>query len=477
MPVVTFIQAVNYRSVLANLGLMLRLMAYVMVAPLLVSLISTEFIFSIIAGGLGIICFVIGKLLTRGKEPALSGKEAVVVTALAYLLFAVIGAALFIPSAAFLDGFFESMSGFTTTGLSVVPVSGLPSTLLFFRAFSQWLGGAGIIVLSLVILLGPGRSAFRLYTSAYGEQNLVGDVKATARVVLVVYSSLTLAGYVAYLIAGAGLFKSLLYVMATVSTGGFSPEPPGASIGMSVPFNILRILFMISGAIGFPAYYLLRRESVKAFLADLQLRYLAVIAFVAALIFLTAWGWSSDRIIPGVFHAVSAITTTGFSVVNYQQWPRIVVLISIFLMFVGGSAGSTAGGLKLFRLAVIVQVIKWVVVKALLPEESQISIKVGQVTITETILRQVLSILGLYMILVALSTLAFVLYGFDLIDSLFECVSAIGTVGLSSGLTSSNLPAILKGVLIVDMWAGRLEILPVVIVFYARVWIPKRRKA
>jgi trk system potassium uptake protein TrkH len=332
-------------------------------------------------------------------------------------------------------------------------------------------------VLSLVILLGPGRSAFRLYTSAYGEQNLVGDVKATARVVLVVYSSLTAAGYIAYLLAGAGFFNSLLYVMATVSTGGFSPEPPGAAIGMSVPFNILRILFMISGAIGFPAYYLLRRESVKAFLADLQLRYLAVIAFVAALIFLTAWGWSTDRIIPGVFHAVSAITTTGFSVVNYQEWPRIVVLISIFLMFVGGSAGSTAGGLKLFRLIVIVQVIKWVVVKALLPEESEISIKVGQVTITETILRQVLSILGLYMILIALSTLAFVLYGFDLIDSLFECVSAIGTVGLSSGLTSSNLPAMLKGVLIVDMWAGRLEILPVVIVFYARVWIPKWRKA
>ncbi len=477
MPIVTFIQAVNYRSVLANLGLMLRLMAYVMIAPLLVSLISTEFILSIIAGGLGVICFVIGKLLTRGKEPALSGKEAVVVTALAYLLFAVIGAVLFIPSATFLDGFFESMSGFTTTGLTVIPVEGLPATLLFFRAFSQWLGGAGIIVLSLVILLGPGRSAFRLYTSAYGEQNLVGDVKATARVVLVVYSSLTLAGYVAYLIAGAGLFNSLLYVMATVSTGGFSPEPAGASIEMSIPFNILRILFMISGAIGFPAYYLLRRESAKAFLADLQLRYLAVIAFVAALIFLTSWGWSSDRIIPGVFQSVSAITTTGFSVVGYHEWPKIVVLISIFLMFVGGSAGSTAGGLKLFRLIVIVQVIKWVVVRALLPEESEISIKVGQVTITETILRQVLSILGLYMILAALSTLAFVLYGFDLIDSLFESVSAIGTVGLSSGLTASSLPAILKGVLIVDMWAGRLEILPIVIVFYARVWIPKRRKA
>ena len=121
MPVVTFIQAVNYRSVLANLGLMLRLMAYIMIAPLLVSLISAEFIFSIIAGGLGIICFVTGKLLTGGKEPALSGKEAVVVTALAYLLFAVIGAVLFVPSASFLDGFFESMSGFTTTGATIFP--------------------------------------------------------------------------------------------------------------------------------------------------------------------------------------------------------------------------------------------------------------------------------------------------------------------------------------------------------------------
>ncbi len=476
MPLARFIQPVNLRTVLANLGMTLRLLGLALTGPFVVSLVAGEFIYSFIFGGLAAASYGIGRLGALLRAEELTGKEALVVTALSYLLFSLVGAFAFLPVASYLNGLFESMSGFTTTGLSVMDVQKLPKTLLFFRSYSQWLGGAGIVIMSLIILIGPGRNAFRLYASEFGEENLVGDVKATARIVFQVYLVLTIVGFGAFIAAGLGVFDSMLYVMSTVSTGGFSPYAQSVGYYSGTVLHLLVVLFMISGAIGFPAYYLLRHEGFRQFFRDLQIRYLFIIIAVTTFIYFGAWGWQGKMLLPSLFHATTAITTTGFSLVQPATWPRSIYLITIFLMILGGSAGSTAGGIKIFRFIIVIRVVRWLVERALLPEEAKIPVKYEGRVISNREVQQIFSFLILYLFLIFLSVLLFVFAGYDVTNAFFECSSALGTVGLSSGLTEASLPWLMKAVLIIDMWAGRLEILPVLVVFYPAVWIAKRSK-
>ncbi len=476
MPWIRYIQPVNYRAIAANLGLILRLLGIIFVVPLIMSLAAGEFIYSFIFGGLAAGNYLLGRLASLFEEVNLSGKEALVVTALAYLLFALFGALAFLPELSFVDGFFESMSGFTTTGLTVVNAEQLPSSLLFFRAYSQWLGGAGIIVMTLVVLAGPGRSAFQLYTSEFGEEKLVGDVKATARIVLTVYLTLTILGYGAFVAAGMGPFDAMLNIFATVSTGGFAAQGNSMGYYSGTVIHLLVVLFMISGAIGFPSYYLLRHRGFRRFFRDLQFRYLLIFIAAASLVFWGVWGFRTKMIVPSIFHAATAMTTTGFSLIHPSSWPKEILWVTILLMLIGGSAGSTAGGLKLFRILVMFRLVRWLLSRALLPEEAKLPIKYGDMVIPEKELKQIFGFFAAYLGLICASVFFFSLYGFGLTNSLFDSVSALGTVGLSSGVTSASLPVFLKIILIIDMWAGRLEILPVLVVFYPAVWISKRRK-
>lgn len=474
MPLARYVEPVSYRAVLGNLGLVMMLLAGVLLVPLLVSIIVAEFSYSIIFGSLAVGSFVVGRLASKLGSASLSGKEAMVVTGLAYLFFALVGAIAFLPTSGFLNAFFESMSGFTTTGLTVLNVDELPKTLLFFRSYSQWAGGAGIVVVSLAILIGPGRNAFRLYASEYGEEKIVGDVKATARIVLRIYLLMTVLGYAAYVATGAGWFDSLMLSMSTVSTGGFSPFSSGAGLHSQPVHLVAMIVFMIAGAIGFPAYYLLRRRGVKRFFREVQIRYLLLITGTVSVICFVAWGSQVNKIIASVFHVTSAITTTGFSIVDYPSLPKVIVFLTMVLMLLGGSAGSTAGGLKLFRFAVLVQAVKWRFTRALLPEEAAVSIKIHDAAVSERSLTRIFSFFVLYLALLAASTFVLVAYGYSIQDSAFECTSALGTVGLSSGVTSPSLSVVPKLVLTLDMWAGRLEILPVLFAFYPRLWAVKR---
>jgi trk system potassium uptake protein TrkH len=168
------------------------------------------------------------------------------------------------------------------------------------------------------------------------------------------------------------------------------------------------------------------------------------------------------------------MTTAGFTTVPQSEWPAAVVLLSIVLMLIGGASGSTAGGIKLYRFAIVVQTIRWFILRPLLPAESKIAVKLRGEAIESDTIKQAFSIASLYLLLATVSSLCFLLYGgASLVDAVFESASAIGTVGLSSGLTSPSLPALLKLVLVVDMWLGRLEILPVLVVLNPAIWLPK----
>lgn len=471
-----FIKPVDFPAVLANLCLMLRLLGILLSIPLLVSIIAGEWIYSILFAGMGIFSFGIGSLKYFLPPAEIKEREAPVLTALSYLLFGLIGAVAFLPQASYMNGFFEAMSGFTTTGLSVLNVETLPASLLFFRAYSQWIGGAGIVVLSVVMLVGPGREAFQLYSSEYGEENLAGDVKATGLLVLKVYLLLTAAGYITFVAAGMGYFDALLHVLSTLSTGGFSSKADSIGQYHNPLLNGAVSLFMIFGAIGFPTYYLLRHRGVKSILRDIQVRYLVGISIIASLAFFAAGQWDLKKLIPAIFNSLSAVTTTGFHVGGMNTWPQESKLMSIILMIIGGTTGSTAGGIKIFRLIMMVHLLRWMIRRILLPDEAKLPIKYGNVTLSDTQIKQAFSFLICYAGLIILSTLLLSAANFNIIDSLFESASALGTVGLSSGVTSAALPVWAKLLLIFNMWAGRLEIFPVLLIFYPRVWLPRRKK-
>jgi trk system potassium uptake protein TrkH len=476
MGLTQYILPINYRVVYAGVCQITRLLALTMLVPALVAMVFGEFgqavIFTLIAAG----AFGIGLTGRVAGQPDLSGKEALVVVAMSYLIYGIMGAFAFLTHTPYLNGFFESMSAISTTGLTVLSAEHIPNSLLFFRSFSQWLGGAGIIILSLRILVGPSRNAFRLYATEFGEEKLAGSVRATAGLVLKVYSILTVAGFIVYLAVGFPVFDALLHVLSTVSTGGFSSSPDSIRHFGGVGLHLAVTAFMCLGAIGFPAYYLLRRQGLRPFFREVQLKYLAGLLVGSWIVMWGAWNFRAAMILPSLFTSATSLTTTGFTTVAESSWPAPVVFVSILLMIIGGSSGSTAGGLKLYRLIVLLRTIRWYLLRALLPQESKIAIKIRDRAVEDDAIRQTVSLVSLYVILAAGSALAFIMYGFSTENAVFESVSAIGTVGLSSGVTSAALPSLLKVVLIVDMWLGRLEILPVLVVFYPVIWLPRRHQ-
>ena len=471
-----FVAPVRKTVILDNLCRILGLFGYLLLPPLVVSLLFREFLYTGLLGGEALVCFFPRLMLGKKTALNLAVAEALVVTALAYLLFSILGAVLFLPVAPFVDGVFEAMSGITTTGLSVMPLEFLPGTLLFFRSYSQWIGGAGIVIISLLLLMGPGLSAFRLYSSEYGEVNLAGDVKSTAKVVIRIYLALTTLGFMAFWASGMGGFYALLHVMSTVSTGGFSPF--NASIG-AYPSPVIRIIvvvFMVAGGISFVSYHALQNRSWREFFRAPQLRALALVIGGATLVFFLAEGIFSANLLTCLFHAASAVSTTGFAVSDSSLWSDGMKFATVLVMFVGGGAGSTAGGIKLFRLFVVLHLIKRLAARVLLPAEAKLSFTYDQRVVDDEEIMAAGGIIVVYLLFIGATALALTAAGIDIADALFESTSALATVGLSVGVTSKALPAWAKVLLTLNMWAGRLEILPVLILLYPPIWRWKRRE-
>ena len=465
MPITRFILPFNATSVGYYLASIVRFLSVIFAVPLLFALVAREWSYAGIFAGLAAASFGVGTAARRTAVPELELREALVVTALSYLLFALWGSLAFLPFTSPINGFFEAMSGVTSTGLSVLDVSGLPRSLLFFRAWSQWVGGAGIVILSLVILNGPGSAAFKLYASEFGEDNVLGSVRAMGRVVMFVYSALTLAAFATFVLAGMGFFDGLLHALATLSTGGFSVY--AESIGVYGPLTEAVIIpFMVLGALSFPLLYLTVRNGPRALLTDVQLRTFALLVLVSSPLLLAFYGWREEAFLPVLFNLVSGLTTTGFSTTSAADWPSGVKFWFVALMIVGGSTGSSAGGLKLLRFVIVSKLAGWSVVRALLPEAAKLPLKVAGTHVTDGEVRRLGGLFGLYLGLGFVTAVVLMLAGGSSQNAAFDAFSALGTVGLSTGVVSNTLPFWAKLPVCLLMWAGRLEILPVLVLLY-----------
>ena len=475
--------AVRYRVVGKYFGQLCLVLAALTLAPLTIALISGEIAqawrYGLVVGSL----LVIGGTLARLPAPArLQSNEGLVLVA---LIFFCSSLAMAYPlregGMSFIDALFEAISGVTTTGLSTrATLTDASTTFLFTRAWMQWYGGLGIVIFSLALVIQQGQVAKGLAVSEAEDDDLVGGTRAHARQVLKVYGWLTAAGIMVAWLAGAGWRDAVLYTLASVSTGGFAPSDSSlAPLSLSVQLWIS--LLCLASALPLTFYHRLVTERPRSRLA---LDYRQLLALVVASLAVTLGlgltmrlgndlSWSEIcRHAPLL--AVSAQSTTGFSSLPLAPLAAGSKLILIGAMLVGGGVGSTAGGFKLLRLLIAASVLRLIIVRTCLPKHAVLEPRLAGRRLENEEIHGALLLIILYFVVVALSWLPFVIMGNSPLDSLFEVVSALGTVGLSVGLSSPALPGPLKAILCFDMLLGRLEIIAWLVLLYPGTWFGRR---
>jgi len=423
---------------------------------------------------------VVGWPLSRLEAPdRLQNNEAIVVVTLAFVLAPLLMAfPMTVAGLSYVDALFEAVSGVTTTGLTTLPsVQDKPQSFLFLRAWMQWYGGLGIAVLVVALLSPQGLAARKLIESS-GAEILASTSRAHARRMLSVYLVLTAGAFVAIGAAGLAPLPALEHALAAVSTGGFSSFDASLGGGQPplVPYAV--ILASLLGAVSLPTFHSALRQGPRALWADYELRALLSVTAMWGVI-LSLWLATQGMTLGGAVHdgmllAASAQSTAGFTTVAATQMDPMTKAILIMAMWVGGSAGSTAGGAKLFRLLILARLVQLVVRRSALPEHAVTDVRLGGHAIDEREIVQAMFVIALFWSVILLSWLVFLACGHAPLDALFDVVSATATVGLSSGVTGPALPVTLKLLLCVDMLAGRLEIVALLIVLYPPTWFGKR---
>lgn len=478
------IYAVRPRVLAKYSGQLSLALAGLSAAPLAVSLLAGEWESSwrlaLVVAVLGLYGLIMNRL---PGVPAMQLNEATVLVGSAFLVAPLVMCLpLMEPGLGFWDVLFEAVSGVTTTGLTTL---GRPdqrsATFLFSRAWMQWYGGLGIVIFSLAVLSHPGPEAKRLAALSPRQRDLVGGTQAWARQVLMAYAGLTLAGAAALILLGAAPFQGLLLTLAAVSTGGFSPLGDSlASLGVRLQVGVLVIC--LAGATP-PLVYvrLFRRQTGDPLALPQVYGLLAMVLAWWALLTWLAWyhtgSLQPDQALSRLLLAASAQTTAGFSTTDPAALSPAAKLAMITAMGMGGGLGSTAGGVKILRLMILVKLAHNLVRGTALAEHAVSPLRLCGVQLAQGETRQALLIIILFAGVVLVSWLPFLILGQPPLDSLFEVMSATGTVGLSTGLTGPALPPVLKGVLCLDMLLGRLEILAWLVVVYPGTWLGRRREA
>ena len=422
-------------------------------------------------------------------ERDLTVREGYAVVAFSWIAIGIAGAVPFLLTGvtdSFIAALFESVSGFTTTGASVFgDVEALPRGILFWRSLTHWIGGMGIIVLGIAILpfLGVGgMQLFRAEVPGPTPERLQPRITQTAKLLWYVYAGLTVAQILLYLIGGMGPFDAVNHAFATLATGGFSTR--NASVGGydSAYLQYVTILFMYLAGINFTLHYRAVTGKPLRYFGDAEWRAYTVITLGATLLVLLVALSSGDYAAFGLerafrnalFQVVSIATTTGFISHDYELWPESTHLVLLLLMFVGGMAGSTAGGMKVIRVYAFSRHGLIALRRSLHPRAILVS-RIGRKPIRETDLLTILAFILLYLGLFVAGALALTLLGNDLVTSIGASAATIGNVGPGLGLVGAvdnygGLGPVSQLVCVFLMLAGRLEIFTILLLFHPDLW-------
>ncbi|MFQ5761672.1 MAG: TrkH family potassium uptake protein [Candidatus Bathyarchaeia archaeon] len=400
-------------------------------------------------------------------------RMAIMLSALIWAFIPLLGAIpyMLIQGMSFIDSYFEGMAGFTTTGLTMITdVESLPRSLQFWRTLTEWLGGVGVILLFLSILVEAGTVSVRLYRAEARTDRISPTIVGTVRRIWWIYVGFTVTWILLLWGAGMPLFEAINHGMTAIATGGFSVKNQSIGAYNDSLLEALVILGMIVGTISFATHYHVFRGKLSKLYrsSEVQFMLLAILSGTLLIAFsmILRDGYAVlDGFRYAIFHVVSAISTTGFKIMDLSTLDPFSRTFLILLMIMGGGYGSTAGAMKLIRVITILKFLIWSVRRFFLPRGAVPALEIDGEPVEDSQLFEALRFMALYVILLFAGTMAMTALGYNLADALFDVTSAQGNVGLSVGVASPSMHPLGKIVFIVEMWAGRLEILPVLLVF------------
>ena len=477
----------NYRIIFHMAGRVLLAEAGLLALPLAVSLLYREDCAWAVLASMAVAA-VLGGLLTllaRPRSHKFFSREGYIIVALAWVLLSAVGALPFwfsreIPSYA--DAFFETVSGFTTTGASILTdIESMPRGVLFWRSFTHWLGGMGVLVLATAVLPSMGiRSHYLTQAETPGPvfSKLVPKQSTTSKILYSIYFGLTVVETVLLKIAGMPWYDAVIHALSSAGTGGFSNRNASVGAYNSAYIDIVTGIGMLAFGVNFNLYYflLIRRFRDVAKSEELW-AYLGIVAFSTVTIAANIrhlYGAVGTSLRHAFFQVSSIITTTGYATVDFDQWPGYAKTVLVLLMFVGGCAGSTGGGLKVTRVVTLVKA-AFMDMRKMLHPNAVVNVRMEGRAMPEKQVRGVQAYFSVYMLLYAVSWLLLSLNGFDLLSTFTALSACINNIGPGLGMVgpTGNFSAFApwaKLLLSFDMLAGRLEIFPMLLLFVPSTW-------
>lgn len=479
---------INYRLILYVLGILLWVEAVLLGICAGVSILYDEpeykdFVYSlcinIVVGGLMLFC-------SRSKDRKVTFRDGYLIVSLVWVLFTAFGMLPFIfsghiPSVA--DAFFETMSGFTTTGATILnDIESLPHGLLFWRSFTQWIGGLGIVIFTIAFLPMFSGSSQRLFNSeATGvtQTKIQPRIEVMARCLWIVYIALTFVETLLLWAGGMDLFDAVCHAFSTTATGGFSTKQDSVAYWNSPYIEYVISIFMILSGLNFALYYGCIKGRFRQMLKDEELHWFLKSVGGLTLVIAVALVWQNgygceEAFRKSLFQVATAHTSCGFASDDYNYWPPFTWMLLIFAMISGGSTGSTSGGIKSMRLVILSKNILNQFKQKLHPH-AVLPVRVNQVSIAPQVNHNVFAFILTYLICIFIGWTLLMMMGVGLTESMGTVISAIGNVGPGLGsfgpaFSWAALPDMAKWVLSALMLLGRLEIFGVLLLFYKGFW-------
>ena len=473
-----------------TIGLLLMVFSFAQVPPIIVDLIYSEGeYFSFL---LSFVLTVLGGLILwwpfKDTKKDFRLREGVLIVVCFWIVLSLFGTLPFlitdsISNLSFSEAFFESMSGLTTTGATVLSqLDDLPKSILFYRQQLQWLGGMGIIVLAIAVLPLLGVGGMELYhaeSSGIAKDRLTPKLKNTAIALWKIYVSLTVLCALGYFVSGMSIFDAVSHSFSTVAIGGFSTHDASIGYFNSISIEMVAMFFMFLAGINFSLHFLAwNNKSLIDYIKDSEFKTYAMVLVVSSVIVIIALGINSEysssieTIRHSLFHTISIATTTGFTSQNYSSWPAAIPVFLIMMSFIGACVGSTGGGIKVIRILVMFRLGMKEIHKFIRPN-AQVSVKLNGASINEKALVSVLGFFSLYAITFFLILMLLMFAGLDQVTAYSATVATMNNLGPGLGEVAQNYGSLgetAKWILSFSMLVGRLEVLTIIAIFHKAFW-------
>jgi trk system potassium uptake protein TrkH len=477
----------NYRAIAKSLGIVVFIEGVCMLPSLLVSLIYREndakaFVYSIV------ITITVGLLLYRihAKSSNFYTRDGFAVVSLSWILVSFFGSLPFLLSRTIpapIDAFFESVSGFSTTGATILQeIESLPKGILFWRSFTHWMGGMGVLVLTLAVLPSVGASSFHIMkaeATGPSTEKLVPKLGQSAKILYTIYTVLTAAQVIFLLIAGMPLYDSLIHAFSSGGTGGFSNRNLSVSAYGNVFIEVIITAFVLLFGVNFGLYFQILKGNFRNFYRDEEFRFYIGTVLVSVLIItlqLSAKGIFTfgESLRHSSFQVASIITTTGYVTTDFNLWPALSKCILMILMLIGASAGSTSGGMKCIRILLLFKIARREVAKIIHPRAVH-TVKSGGRVVDEDTLSKTLAFFFIHFAILAISVLVVSLDGKDMTSTVTSVIATLSNTGPGLEIVGPtgnfySFSVLSKLVFSFCMIAGRLELIPMLMLFSPHTW-------